>query len=84
MSVDQSPVLAAPPGACCLEGFVHVGDPAGDIITIAGMETYRARPKHQQDEKRIIMYFPDVWGINGSFQYNGKLLMDYFASEGPP
>ncbi|ESK94069.1 dienelactone hydrolase [Moniliophthora roreri MCA 2997] len=79
---DSSPVLASAPGDCCLKGFVHLGEPKGDIIKIAGLDTYRARPESLSDENRIVMYFPDVWGINGSFQFNGKLLMDYFASQG--
>lgn len=78
----SSPVLAQPPGACCLEGFVHAGQPKGEMVTLAGLDTYRARPQSSEQEDRIIMYFPDVWGINGSFQSNGKLLMDYFASQG--
>ncbi|KAL0571421.1 hypothetical protein V5O48_010537 [Marasmius crinis-equi] len=79
---DTSPVLASGPGECCLKGFVHLGEPKGEIIKIAELDTYIARPPSSADGKRIIMYFPDVWGINGSFQFNGKLLMDYFAAQG--
>lgn len=82
----SDPILATPPAACCLQGFVHTGQPTGDIIHLAGMDTYRARPPNPADENRIIFYFPDVWGIEGSFLSNGKLLMDYFALQGllPP
>lgn len=81
MSTD--PVLAAPSSDCCLKGFVHAGEPKGEMISIAGIPTYITKPPSGSANKNhVVLYFPDVWGVDGSFQFNGKLLMDYFASEG--
>ncbi|KAJ7582192.1 dienelactone hydrolase [Mycena floridula] len=77
---NSTPILAAPPGECCLKGFIHAGTPVGDIISVAGIDTYITKPS--APTSHILFYFPDVWGIEGSFQSNGKLLMDTFAKEG--
>nr|GAT46359.1 dienelactone hydrolase [Mycena chlorophos] len=76
------PVIAAPSGVCCIEGYPHVGTPKGEFVSIAEVETYVTRPPSKEQENRVIfkLYFPDVWGIN-DFQ-NGQLLCDYFASNG--
>ncbi|KAJ7215502.1 Alpha/Beta hydrolase protein [Mycena pura] len=78
----SDPVLAAPSGACCLSGFPHQGTPQGTFTSVAGVKTYIARPPtpaHWQ-QRRVILYFPDVWGID--IFLNGQLLCDYFASQG--
>ncbi|KAF7355933.1 Dienelactone hydrolase [Mycena venus] len=76
----SDPVLAKPPGDCCLNCFPHDGTPTGKFITIADVKTYIARPPNPAQENRVILYFPDVWGID-SFT-NGQLLCDYYASQG--
>ncbi|KAJ7910094.1 dienelactone hydrolase [Mycena leptocephala] len=68
----SDPVLAKPPGDCCT--------PTGKFITIADVNTYIAHPPNQAQENRVILYFPDVWGID-TFT-NGQLLCDYYASQG--
>ncbi|KAJ7181260.1 dienelactone hydrolase [Mycena filopes] len=76
----SDPVLAKPPGDCCLDCFPHEGTPTGKFVTIADVKTYMARPPTTAQENRIILYFPDVWGID--IFINGQLLCDYFASQG--
>ncbi|KAF7311830.1 Dienelactone hydrolase [Mycena indigotica] len=74
------PVIAQPSAACCLEGYPHTGSPKGEFIHIAEVNTYVTRPPSKSQENRVILYFPDVWGID-VFQ-NGQLLCDYFAASG--
>ncbi|KAJ7131061.1 dienelactone hydrolase [Mycena epipterygia] len=76
----SNPVLAGPPGDCCLNCFPHAGTPTGKFITVADVWTYIARPPKSEQEKRVILYFPDVWGIDTFI--NGQLLCDFFASQG--
>ncbi|KAJ3516032.1 hypothetical protein NLJ89_g1379 [Agrocybe chaxingu] len=75
-----SPVLAGPPGDCCLQGVKHFGDAVGKTVTIADVETYVTEPPaNTTGPKRVILFFADVWG---PFHNNAKLLQDYFASHG--
>ncbi|KAJ7056259.1 Alpha/Beta hydrolase protein [Mycena amicta] len=76
----SDPVLAAPPADCCLEGYPHTGTPKGEWAAIADVNTYISRPPPTTKESRILLYFPDVWGID--IFLNGQLLCDYFASNG--
>ena len=70
--------LAKPPGDCCLEGTVHEGEPKGRFETITDVETYVATPPEEKANGRILLYFPDVWGIFN----NGLLIMDGYADAG--
>jgi hypothetical protein len=85
MASSQSPVLAGPPGDCCLKGVKHFGDPSGETITIAGVQTYLSKPPPAKDssssvhDKKIILYLADVFG---PFYINAQLLQDYYASHG--
>ncbi|KAJ7509478.1 Alpha/Beta hydrolase protein [Mycena galericulata] len=74
------PVIANPPGDCCLNCFPHEGTPVGKFITVTDVGTYITRPPTPAQENRIILYFPDVWGIDTFI--NGQLLCDYYASQG--
>lgn len=77
----ESPVLAGPPGDCCVTGVKHTGEPVGKTITIAGVPTYISEPTSKQSgSKKVILFFADVWG---PFFVNAQLLQDYFASQGP-
>ena len=80
---SESPVLAGPPGDCCLKGVKHFGNPSGEIITIAGVQTYISHPPPakdgSQDKKKIILFLADVYG---PFFINAQLLQDYYASQG--
>ena len=83
-STTQSPVLAGPPGDCCLQGVKHFGEPSGETITIAGIQTYISKPPPTKEgtgshDKKIILYFADVFG---PFYINAQLLQDYYASHG--
>ena len=82
MASTQSPVLAGPPGDCCVKGVKHFGEPSGETITIAGVQTYISKPLKAKDsshDKKIILYFADVFG---PFYINSQLLQDYYASHG--
>ena len=70
--------LAAPSGACCLEGTIHQGKPRGSFISIAEVETYAVHPPAHKANGHIILYFADVWGMFT----NGLLVMDAFADAG--
>jgi len=83
MASTETPVLAGPPGDCCIKGVRHSGEPAGKTITIADVQTYISEPPAKsagsQDKKKIILYFADVFG---PFYINAQLLQDYYASYG--
>lgn len=86
-STTQSTVLAGPPGGdCCVKGVKHFGEPSGETITIADVQTYISKPPPTKDSshddnlnKKIILYFADVFG---PFYINAQLLQDYYASHG--
>ncbi|KAI0640321.1 Alpha/Beta hydrolase protein [Trametes polyzona] len=71
--------LAGPPGDCCRQTVQHVGEPKGTVETIAGVETYTARPPGGTIGNKIILFFADVFG---PLYVNSKLLMDYWAENG--
>ena len=82
MAPTHSPVLAGPPGDCCFKGVKHFGEPRGETITIAGVQTYLSKPLQPKDsshEKKIILFLADVYG---PFFINAQLLQDYYASCG--
>lgn len=70
--------LAKPSGACCLKSSLHEGTPRGEMVTIAGVETYTAAPPREKANGHVLLYFPDVWGLFN----NGLLIMDGFADAG--
>ncbi|KAF8168564.1 Alpha/Beta hydrolase protein [Crassisporium funariophilum] len=75
-----SPVLAGPPGDCCVTGVKHTGEPVGREITIAEVKTYISEPPaNYQGSKKVVLFFPDVYG---PFFINSRLLQDYYASRG--
>ncbi|KAF9042324.1 Alpha/Beta hydrolase protein [Panaeolus papilionaceus] len=75
----ESPVLAGPPGDCCVRGVKHTGEPVGSKKTIAGVETYVSNPPSSSGTKKVVLFFADVFG---PFYVNAQLLQDYFASRG--
>ncbi|KAJ7908790.1 Alpha/Beta hydrolase protein [Mycena leptocephala] len=77
----SDPVLAKPPGDCCLNCFPHEGTPTGKFITIADVNTYIAHPPTQAQENRVILYFPDVWGIDTFTNGFLVLAIDYFRGD---
>lgn len=76
-----STTLASTPGNCCARGFKRTGKPEGKISTIAGVETYIAKPSREEEghDKKIILFFSDIFS---SVYANNQLLMDYFAQHG--
>ena len=82
MTSAQSAVLAGPPGDCCVKGVKHSGEPSGEAITIAGIQTYISKPPQAKEglhDKKIILFLADVFG---PFYINAQLLQDYYASHG--
>jgi len=76
----ESPVLAGPPGDCCVQGVKHTGVPVGRIETIAGVQTYISDPPtNTTGPTKVVLFFSDIYG---AFFENAKLLQDYFASHG--
>ncbi|KAH6906039.1 Alpha/Beta hydrolase protein [Coprinopsis sp. MPI-PUGE-AT-0042] len=74
-----SPVLAGPIDKHCVEGAKYEGTATGKNTTIAGVPTYVAKPSVPGKNKRVILFFPDVYG---PFYENNFLLQDHFASKG--
>lgn len=72
------PYLAKPSGLCCLKGTIHNGEPRGQFVQVAGIETYVVKPPAHKSNGNIILYYPDVWGMFT----NGLLVMDSFAEAG--
>jgi hypothetical protein len=94
-STTQSTVLAGRPlaGDCCVKGVEHFGEPSGETITIAGIQTYTPKhlpPKDSSShvdnlDKKIILYFADVFGlfyINAQFEsvVAGLLCLAWFVA----
>jgi hypothetical protein len=80
---STSPVLASAPGdQCCVTAFKHTGPGNGNIITIAGIQTYLAEPPktiNAPGPKKIVLFFPDVFG---PFLPHNEYIQDYFAQHG--
>lgn len=70
--------LAKPPGACCLKGHLHNGEPKGTFEHLADLETYVSQPDPSNANGHVVLYFPDVFG----FFTNGLLVCDSFAAAG--
>ena len=71
--------IANSPGQCCLKSVEHTGTARGTIEKIAGVDTYISRPANLGEDRRIILFFADVYG---PFFLNSQLIMDYWASHG--
>ena len=79
-SSTESPVLAGPPGDCCVQGVKHTGVPVGRVETIAGVGTYISDPPAKTaGPTKVVLFFADVYG---PLFENARLLQDYFASHG--
>ncbi|KAI0701266.1 alpha/beta-hydrolase [Cerioporus squamosus] len=74
----MSATLAGPPGDCCRKTVQHDGEARGNVETIAGVETYVARPA-DGSTKKIILFFADVYG---PIYINAELIIDYWADNG--
>ncbi|TFK91184.1 alpha/beta-hydrolase [Polyporus arcularius HHB13444] len=74
----MSATLAGAPGDCCRKTVQHDGEARGKVETIAGVETYVARPADGSN-KKVILFFADVYG---ALYINAELIMDYWADNG--
>ena len=74
----MSAPLAGPPGECCRQTVLHAGEARGTIETVAGVETYVARPADGSNGK-IALFFGDIYG---PMYINSKLIMDFWADNG--
>ncbi|KAL1999251.1 hypothetical protein VTN02DRAFT_4824 [Thermoascus thermophilus] len=67
-----------PPGACCVTGFKHEGNPSGEIKAIGNIETYFSYPKDNKTPEKAVLILSDVFGIYP----NSQLVADDFAAQG--
>ena len=75
----MSATLAKPCGDCCFRSIPHSGSAKGQFGNLGGVPTYIARPDGEEESKRIILFFSDVYGCA---YINSKLAMDYWAENG--
>jgi hypothetical protein len=61
---------------CCTRGSVHTGTPVGEIIKIAGLDTYVSRNTNANG--RAIFFLHDAFGWTF---INNRLLADTFAAQ---
>lgn len=64
-----------PPGKCCVEGFLHEGNPQGKLCELFGFKTYVSG----QESKRIVVILSDIYGIKF---INAQLIADSIARAG--
>lgn len=76
-----STTFASAPSDCCASGFKHTGTPSGKTISIADVETYVSEPKNAGPDKKVVLFFSDVYG---PLFLNNQLVMDYYADQGKP
>lgn len=48
--------IAKPSAACCLKGNIHEGQAKGTTTTIAGVETYIAKPAEGAANGNVVLY----------------------------
>jgi len=60
----------------CAVGALHTGTPEGRMETVHGLPTYIADPPAGQEQKGIIIFLPDAFGLE---LVNNKLLADKYA-----
>jgi len=65
--------------ADCFKTVPHAGTPVGRSETIAGVDTYISEPTATTGQKKILLYFADVFS---PFYINSQLIQDWFASKG--
>ncbi|KAF9235040.1 Alpha/Beta hydrolase protein [Melanogaster broomeanus] len=63
----------------CFKTVQHSGTPLGKTETIAGVPTYVSEPNDAGAQKKILLFFSDVFS---PFYINNQLIQDYFASHG--
>ncbi len=61
---------------CCARGSVHTGTPVGEIIKVAGLDTYVSRNTNANG--RAIFFLHDAFGWTF---INNRLLADTFAAQ---
>ncbi|KAF8835156.1 alpha/beta-hydrolase [Paxillus ammoniavirescens] len=63
----------------CFKTVPHSGTPLGVAETIAGVPTYVSEPKDAGAQRKILLFFSDVFS---PFYINNQLVQDYFAAHG--
>ncbi|GAQ12288.1 protein AIM2 [Aspergillus lentulus] len=66
------------PGSCCFTGFLHQGDPKGEIEQINNFRAYVARPEGDKTPNKAVILLSDIFGIFP----NSQLVADAFAVNG--
>lgn len=65
-----------PPGKCCVEGVLHVGETTGQYDKYEGVDVYvTGDPKSD----KLLFFCPDIWGIQAA---NNRIMADNFAKQG--
>jgi len=62
--------------SCCYKGSVHEGEPIGEIIKVASLDTYFVKAKDQTTS--TVLFLHDAFGLPF---INNKLLADTYARE---
>ncbi|KAK9418423.1 putative Dienelactone hydrolase family protein [Seiridium unicorne] len=65
-------------GGCCTTGYLHDGNPTGEMVSFDGTQVYCKLP-NDKSTKHAVLIFSDVMGH--TFQ-NNQLLADNFAANG--
>jgi hypothetical protein len=73
----SSPQLAKPIEKNCLSGAKYAGTPGGKNFTIAGVPKHLATPRRPSKDKRVILFFSDVFR---PFYENSFIVQVHFAS----
>jgi dienelactone hydrolase len=63
----------------CFKSVPHTGNPVGRAETISGVPTYISEPANVAGQKKILLYFADVFS---PFYINSQLIQDWFATKG--
>ncbi|KAF4239385.1 hypothetical protein CNMCM6805_005807 [Aspergillus fumigatiaffinis] len=66
------------PGSCCFTGFLHQGNPKGEIEQINNIRAYIAHPEGDEKPNKAVILLSDIFGIFP----NSQLVADAFAVNG--
>lgn len=63
----------------CFTGFVHNGEPRGEVAQVHGLDCYVSEPIDGKPSRGIVVILPDCWGWQST---NNRLLADNYAAKG--
>ena len=62
----------------CAKGYVHEGEPKGQVTTLHGLHVYVSEPAEGKEVRGIIVITPDAFGWEF---VNNRLLADHYAAK---